>query len=370
MKLIIGFAVFIFTGLIVAPSQCLAGAGRGLSLCANVIIPSLFPFFVCSKLFIETGAAAVLGKWCGIIMRPLFNVPGSAGFAFVLGILSGYPVGAQCGVDLYEKKLCTKAEAQRIVCFCNNSGPLFVIGSVGVGMMYSQFAGVMIYIIHIMSAISTGIVLRFYKRSERITLEAAPYNTSKVGRMNFGNSLSDAIVKSVELTLYVCGFIVFFSAFLVILEYFGVIAFMQGMLGFVGISPDVSKALSFGFFELTNGAVRVAALPIGHFRIVLVSMLIAWSGLSVILQVSGILSKSGLSSKVFIGSKFLQSIFAGVYALILVRLPIGSAEAFASHSSSVTNIWLKSLTLVGVGITVIFFISLACLIYINIKKRR
>lgn len=369
MKLFIGFAIFIFVGLVSAPSQCLAGAGRGLELCATVIIPSLFPFFVCSKLLIETGVASALGKWCGIIMRPVFNVPGSAGVAFVLGILSGYPVGAQCGVDLYNQKLCTKTEAERIVCFCNNSGPLFVIGSVGVGMMYSQFAGIMLYIIHIMSALSIGFVLRFYKRNERITLESSPYRVNKRARMNFGNSLSSAIAKSVELTLYVCGFIVFFSAFIVILEHFGVISIMQGLLSFIGVSANVSKALSFGFFELTNGAVRVAALPIGHFRIVLISMLIAFSGISVLLQVSGILSKSGLSSRIFIAAKFLQSLFAGVYALILVRLPIGSAEVFATQTTSTTNIWLKSITLLGLGITITFFISLGCLIYANIRKR-
>ena len=124
MKLLTVVAVFLLAGLAAAPSQCLAGAREGLNLCANIIIPSLFPFFVCSKLLIITGAAEKIGKWCQIIMRPLFNVPGCASVALVLGLLSGYPVGARCGVDLYEK-LCTKSEAQRIVCFCNNCGPLF-----------------------------------------------------------------------------------------------------------------------------------------------------------------------------------------------------------------------------------------------------
>ncbi len=129
MRFLLLFATFVFLGLVSAPARCLEGAEGAVMLCIRVIIPSLFPFFVCSALLVETGAAKRLGRWLSFAMRPLFNVPGSAGVAFVLGALSGYPVGAKCGVDLYERNLCTKAEAQRIICFCNNSGPLFIIGS-------------------------------------------------------------------------------------------------------------------------------------------------------------------------------------------------------------------------------------------------
>ena len=63
-------------------------------------------------------------------MRPLFNVPGEGAFAFLMGLISGYPVGAKIVTDLKDNNLCTTEEAERMLCFTNNSGPLFIIGTV------------------------------------------------------------------------------------------------------------------------------------------------------------------------------------------------------------------------------------------------
>ena len=41
--------------LVVWPRQAMAAMKDGLSLCGNVIIPSLFPFFVLSSLVVELG---------------------------------------------------------------------------------------------------------------------------------------------------------------------------------------------------------------------------------------------------------------------------------------------------------------------------
>lgn len=57
---------------------------------------------------------------------------GSGAFALAMGITSGYPVGAKVASDLYKDKLCSKIEAERLISFTNSSGPLFVIGAIGV----------------------------------------------------------------------------------------------------------------------------------------------------------------------------------------------------------------------------------------------
>ena len=57
---------------------------------------------------------------------------GSGAFALAMGITSGYPVGAKVASDLYKDKLCSKIEAERLIAFTNSSGPLFVIGAIGV----------------------------------------------------------------------------------------------------------------------------------------------------------------------------------------------------------------------------------------------
>ena len=55
--------------LVAAPSQAIEGAKNGLALCGNVIIPSLFPFFVLSSLVVDLGLAAYLGRALEKVMR-------------------------------------------------------------------------------------------------------------------------------------------------------------------------------------------------------------------------------------------------------------------------------------------------------------
>ena len=77
------------------PQEAMEAAREGLRLCYNVILPSLFPFFVLSALVVDLGLAGYIGRALEGIMRPLFNVPGACASAFALGFVGGYPVGAR-----------------------------------------------------------------------------------------------------------------------------------------------------------------------------------------------------------------------------------------------------------------------------------
>lgn len=145
------------------PKEAMEAAKSGLTLCYNVIIPSLFPFFVLSSLVVELGLAGYLGRMLEGIMRPLFNVSGACASAFALGFIGGYPVGAKTAINLYEKGMCTKTEAERLLSFCNNSGPAFILGVVGAGIFSSSRVGLLLYLAHITASICVGILFRFYK---------------------------------------------------------------------------------------------------------------------------------------------------------------------------------------------------------------
>ena len=59
---------------------------------------------------------------------------GIGAYAFIMGIISGYPVGAKIVTEFRKNGDCSRAEAERLLAFTNNSGPLFIIGSVGISM--------------------------------------------------------------------------------------------------------------------------------------------------------------------------------------------------------------------------------------------
>ncbi|MCC8123623.1 MAG: hypothetical protein LIO58_08790 [Oscillospiraceae bacterium] len=131
-------------GLIGFPKECMAAVKDGLSLCLNVIIPSLFPFFVLSALLVDLGLAAYLGRALEGVMRPLFRVGGACASAGVLGVIGGYPVGAKTAIALYENKMCTRTETERLLAFCNNSGAAVIMGVVGAGSFGSSNVGWML----------------------------------------------------------------------------------------------------------------------------------------------------------------------------------------------------------------------------------
>ncbi len=116
--------------LIIFSKSNISSSKSGLILWANTIVPSLLPFFIATELLSHTSVITFLGKALKYIMRPIFNVPGEGAFAFIMGIISGYPIGAKIVSDLYKNKICTKLEAERLTAFTNNSGPLFIIGTV------------------------------------------------------------------------------------------------------------------------------------------------------------------------------------------------------------------------------------------------
>ena len=145
----------------------LTAATNGLTLWATCVVPSLFPFFVISNLLSQTKVVSFVGKLLDKLMRPLFNVPGIGGFAFVMGLISGYPVGAKIVSDFREQGLVTKDEGERMLAFTNNSGPLFIISSVGISLFGDTTTGLLLLCTHILACVTVGILLgKFSKKSD------------------------------------------------------------------------------------------------------------------------------------------------------------------------------------------------------------
>ena len=132
-----------------------------LALCAQSVIPALFPFFVASSLFIDLGCAAVLGRSLAPVMHRLFGVSGAGGTAFLLGIIGGYPVGGRTAGELYRSGQCEREECERLLAFCNNSGPAFILGVVAAGVFASSRGGVLLYLAHAAASLCIGVLFRF-----------------------------------------------------------------------------------------------------------------------------------------------------------------------------------------------------------------
>lgn len=90
-----------------------------------------FSFFVLSELLIGFGVVKFVGILLEPFMRPLFRVPGVGGFAWAMGMASGFPAGAKITARLRQEGQLTRGEAERLVSFTNCSSPLYFWSSIG-----------------------------------------------------------------------------------------------------------------------------------------------------------------------------------------------------------------------------------------------
>ena len=135
-------------------------AAKALALCAGTVIPALFPFMAVTGLLVRLGFGQWLAPYTAGLTAPLFRLPGCAGSALLLGLVGGYPIGARTAAELYASGALTRQEAERLLTFCNNSNPVFLISVLGVGVFGSVRVGLWLWLIHVASALVTGLLFR------------------------------------------------------------------------------------------------------------------------------------------------------------------------------------------------------------------
>ena len=143
--------------LLIFPTDVAAAARESARLAFASVLPSLFPFLIAADLLISLRVTNAAGQVLGGAMPALFKQPREAAPVLLLGVLSGYPVGAAAARRLYEEGGCTAEQAERLVALCNNSGPAFVVGVVGAALWNSPKVGWMLYGCHLAAALLSGL---------------------------------------------------------------------------------------------------------------------------------------------------------------------------------------------------------------------
>jgi sporulation integral membrane protein YlbJ len=325
-KLIIPTLFVLFAiSLVLFSSSNLSAAQNGLNLWATSVIPSLFPFFVATELLSYTNIVNILGRCFNKLMKPLFNVRGEGSFAFLMGIISGYPVGAKIACNLRESNICSKEECERLLAFTNNSGPLFIIGTVGIKMFGSSTIGFLLLITHILACISVGICFRCWKSSSSINYlggnnSKKSISNTRVSLSNLGEVISKSITNSISTILNIGGFIVIFSVIISILKHTNFIVFFEPLFKILHIPTAIAESFILGIVEITNGIFAISCISLKKIsiNIILTAFLLGLGGISILLQVWSIVSKTDLSIKPYVIGKLLHGVFATIYTFLFI----------------------------------------------------
>ena len=279
--------------MVICADIAVLSAKKGISLWISDILPALFPFFICVNFLVGTGAVRLL---------PV-NL-----FPFVMSVLAGYPMGVKIVGDMCREGLISTHKAKHMVSFCSTSGPVFMAGAVGAGMLGSQTAGIVIAVSHYAGAIVNGMIF------------SIKYSDGYISRIPETEKSGFDIMETITSSVYAAC-----RSMAIILAYIILFMFLMDMLDIAGVfgllHSDVITALLQGSLEMTVGCNTVAASDIGLTgSCVLASAIISWGGLSVLGQSMSMLTGTGISFTYFIITKLIHSVIAGIIALFIGKL--------------------------------------------------
>lgn len=278
--------------LILDSKIAVSGAQRGLELCIQTVIPSLFPFMIVSTILTSmlSGCKIPILKR---VSRFCKMTPGTENLLLV-GLIGGYPVGAKSIYDSWKSGQISRDDARRYLGFCSNAGPAFIFGMCS-NLFQNHIDIWALWGIHISSAILVGHMLK------------KDGNTMAKAIQNGSISLLDALKNTISAVSCVCGWVVLFRV---------IIAFLERW--FLWSLSAQWQAACVGILELTNGCVALMPLGSDGAKLLLCAIFLGFGGLCVALQTISVVGELGTG--MYFPGKILQCIISGCVAGLYASL--------------------------------------------------
>jgi len=210
-----------------------------------------------------------------------------------------------------------------------------MIGAVGIGMYHNPALGPLIAAIHYLSNFICGLILKSfsppvgYAPEKRHVFKKALHafiSQTELKNKGFGKLLGDTIRNACITLLTIGGFITFFSVLAGILRAAGFFSLLlnlfQPLTQFFDIDRTLLEGIFMGFFEITIGIQAIsnssAGLPT---QLLAIEALLAWNGLAIQAQVTGMVAESDLKIKKYYLTRLLQIPLAMLITVLVFLLP-------------------------------------------------
>ena len=310
-----GLIIFFMALIIIHPEAFSKSTISGIKLFFYSVLPGLLPFMFLTNLLTELGVIFKITKRFSRVSERLFGTPAVSIYCFLMSILSGYPIGAKIIADLYNKHLISEEDTKRMSIFCTTSGPIFVIGAVGVGMLSSFKIGVIIYLSHILASLICGICYNIICKRKNQTQTKIIFSTHQQG-----NLITSVLSETITSLFMVAGFITIFYLLTEALTLLNIIDFLSkilaDVLSFTNISAKEVSGILYGLAEVTHGAKDLAVFGINSAPVI--CGLISFSGTSIIMQSMSFLNQAKVKAHSFVLSKCVLMILSYFICKILI----------------------------------------------------
>ena len=237
----------------------------------------------------------------------LCRIPKGAESILLLGLLSGYPVGAKLVADSYTAGRLDKHSAQRMLPFCNNAGPSFIFGFL-TPLFVNKYIPLILWLIHMLSALITGLLLPGEANSTHRYCSAKATNATTV------------LFSTMKSLVGICGWVILFKVLLAMANTW-----------FLDRCTPIIRVCVSGLCELVNGCISLQGIANEATRMILCACLLACGGLCIYMQTASV--TGDLQLDIYIPGKLLQTLIS-----LLVIVPV--ACCFGTVNKWFWYIWL------------------------------
>ena len=245
--------------MILDSKTALISTSKALELCIKTIIPGVFPL-----LFLSSAISSEMHNFTVPILERILHIPkGTSGY-FLIGLLCGYPVGGKLLQDGINKKTISKDAACRMMAFCNNASPAFIIGILA-PIFSSGLLAIVMWIIQTCSSTLLGMLLPKSKMDSICHEYIANKNIGQV------------MWESIKAVATICGWVIMFGI---------VVAYLDAPV--IGRLSTIPRILISGSLELTNGIIGVGSVASASIAFTISAILLSFGGTCVILQTKSV----------------------------------------------------------------------------------
>lgn len=293
--LYMALGIYLIVLLLRFPALSLQYAATGLNLWFQKMIPTLLPFMILSGILIRMNLTEGFVRLIHPLLRFLFRTSPNGSYTLIMGFLCGFPMGARIVGELYGTGKLSKWEAERLLAFCNNIGPIyflsFAMPVLGIKKVFGPFLimyGIpLAYGILVMRILSP--VMKMTKIVNSLP-EKSEWNARGEGEAVHLLPATDAAILSGLLGIAkLGGYMVFFNLLNILFVPFSHLS--QGLLGLYNC-----------LLEITSGIDRC-----GQTFPYTVLILLPFGGFSCIAQTYSMISHTDLSIRPYLWHKLVQT---------------------------------------------------------------
>jgi sporulation integral membrane protein YlbJ len=301
--------------LLLFPESTFIGSKNGLLLWFNIILPTLLPFVIVSNLIIKLHITNYISFILYPFFHKLFLISKEGCYPIIIGMISGFPIGAKACADLVKSNCISLSEGQFILSFCNNASPMFVTSFIALQclnapkwkyillgiLMIAPFITAFLYRLHESFFLAQHIRPTINCRNRNLNLLVQNKNQSKF------EILDDSIFDGFEVLTKIGGYIILLSL-------------LAQIIYDTSFLPSTVNSFIVGLLEITTGCNALASTTLSfEKKTILITIITAFGGLSSLAQTQSVISNSGLSIKKYFFCKILNAMIATILIILILN---------------------------------------------------